>query len=148
MIRIATGASMTLLALSLLSASAIAQGPQNASIPQSPQAGEVPSGDVQIGIGVVCDTGDQVRRFATLSDKGGDIAQAIKVVNKEADNPAACAQVVAAYVRGKDMGEVHRDHDSVTVAEITIFAVPEGNKWQFVSPVKQYTAFPLKGIEI
>jgi hypothetical protein len=83
-----------------------------------------------------------------LSGENGDVAQAIKTVNTEANNPSACAQVVAAFVRGKDLGEVHRAHDSLNVVEITILAVPENNQWQFVAPVKQYTAFPVKGFEI
>ena len=138
MIRFAAGASTALLALSLVSGSATAEN----------QLDQISAEDVQVGVGVVCDTDMQIKRFATLSEQAGDVKQAINTVNTEAKNPAACAQVVAAFVRGKDVAEVHRAHDSLTVAEITILAVPEGNQWQMVSPVKQYTAFPVKGIDI
>lgn len=141
MTRFATGAAAGLLALGLLSARAIAADP---GIDQALARGD----DVQVGVGVVCDTKDQIQRFAKLSEQDGDVAQAIKSVNTEAKNPAACAQIMAAFVRGKDVAEVHRAHDALQVAEITILAVPEGNRWQVVSPVKQYTAFPVKGMEI
>lgn len=137
MIRLATGVSAAVLALSMLSGNATAED----------QLNQISAENVEVGIGVVCDTDAQIKRFASLSELA-DVTQAIKTVNTEAKNPAACAQVVAAFVRGKDVAEVHRTHDSLTVAEITILAVPEGNNWQMVSPVKQYTAFPVKGIEI
>jgi hypothetical protein len=146
--RILTGASAALLAFTLGSANATADNPGAEEALAGSTEIAIPPGDVQVGVGVVCDTGDQVKRFAALSDQEGDVALAIRTVNNEADNPAACAQVVAAFVRGKDIGEVHRDHDSLAVAEITILAIPEGDQWQFVSPVKQYTAFPVTGFEI
>lgn len=138
--RTATIASVGLLALALVSARATAADP---AIDQA-----LAHGDVQVGVGVVCDTSDQIQQFAKLSEQDGNVAKAIKAVNTAAKNPAACAQIVAAFVRGKNVGQVHRAHDSLQVAEITILAVPEGNQWQFVSPVKQYTAFAVKGIEI
>lgn len=139
MIRIAAGASVTLLALALVAPKATAENPQiDTALGQN----------VQVGYGVVCDTRDQVEQFAHLSERAGNVDTAIKAVNDEAKNPAACAQVVAAFIRGQNVGQVHRAKDSLAVAEITILAVPEGNQWQFVSPVKQYTAFPVKGYEI
>ena len=139
MIRIAAGASVTLLALALVAPKATAE---------NPQIDTALGKNVQVGYGVVCDTRDQVEQFAKLSERDGNVANAVNAVNTEAKNPAACAQVVAAFIRGQNVGEVHRAKDSLAVAEITILAVPEGNQWQFVSPVKQYTAFPVKGYEI
>ena len=147
--RIATGASVALMALTLASANATADNPRpDQVLPGGDTQIAIPPGDVEVGVGVVCDTGDQIKRFAVLSGEDGDVARAIRTVNTESNNPAACAQVVAAFVRGKEVGEIHRSHDSLTVSEITILAVPENNQWQFVSPVKQYTAFPVKGFEI
>ena len=138
MTRVATGATLAALTF-LLSGAAIAGGRQPADIHAS---------SLEVGIGVVCNTKEQAAKFARLSDETGNILQAIKTVNAEAENPTACGKLIAAFVRGRSVGEVHRTHGSVKLAEITIVAVPDGKGWQRVPPVKQYTAFALKGIEI
>jgi hypothetical protein len=138
MVQFAKRAILGTLAASLVSVTAIAAEDQ----------GQKPAGDIHVGQGVVCDTAAQVERFTTLMDESSDMEKAITAVNTEAENPRACGMVLAAFVRGEEVGEVRKDNRAMKVVEITILAVPVGDKWHFVTPLKQYTAIAPKGIEI
>ena len=107
-----------------------------------------PAGDILVGQGVVCDTVQQVERFTALMGEEGSAERAVNIVNKEVSNPRACGMVLAAFTRGGEVGEVRNANRAMKVIEITIVAVPVGNQWHFVTPLKQYAAVAAKGIEI
>ena len=106
------------------------------------------TGKVQVGQGVVCDTAKEVERVASLIGRAGDANDAVKVVNEETGNPIACAAIQAAFVRGAKLHQIHTAKGSLQVVEITILAVPLNGEWHTVTPVRQFAAFALKGIEI
>jgi hypothetical protein len=135
--QIIKSAAISLMAASLLSATAIAEDAVQ----------RTPGSDISVGTGVVCDTAQQVERLASLMEQG-NVESAVSTVNTEANNPRACGMVLAAFVRGDEVGEVHNANKALKVVEITILAVPVGNQWQYVAPLKQYTAFAPKGVEI
>jgi len=108
----------------------------------------VPAGDILVGQGVVCDTIQQVERFTALMSESGSIERAVNTVNDEVANPRACGMVLAAFTRGSEVGEVRNARRAMKVVEITIVAVPVGNQWHFVTPLKQYAAIAAKGIDI
>lgn len=136
---ITKGAALLTLAASFFAATALADKTQH-----SPLAGE----DVSVGQGVVCDTVQQVERFTALIGESRDLEQALKTVNAEAEKPRACGMVLAAFLRGDEVGEIRSGAHTAKVVEITIVAVPRNNEWQFVTPLKQYTAFRTKGVDV
>lgn len=129
-------AAPLMLAASLVSGTAIAA------------EGLKPAGDVHVGQGVVCDTAQQIERFTALVGGSKDVEVAVNTVNTEAENPQACGLVLAAFTRGDEIREVRNGERSAKVVEITILAVPVGDQWQSVTPLKQYTAFPNTGVEV
>lgn len=104
--------------------------------------------DLSVGRGVVCDTAQQVERFTALVGELRDVEKSIRTVNAEAENPEACGLLLAAFVRGNEVGEVRSGTNTAKVVEITILAVPVNDQWQFVTPLKQYTAFRTKGVDV
>ena len=114
---------------------------------ESQNDGRPAQGAIVIGQGVVCDSAQQIKHFAALLE-GASVEDAVNIVNQEADNPIACAAVMAAFVPGKDIHEVDREGRTLRIVEITIVAVPLNGQWHVVSPTKQYAAFHLKGMEI
>jgi hypothetical protein len=80
--------------------------------------------------------------------EAGSVENAVSAVNSEVSNPRACGVVLAAFTRGEEVGEVRNANRAMKVVEITIVAVPVGNQWHYVTPLKQYAAFPTKGVEI
>jgi hypothetical protein len=139
MAKFAKSAALVVLAASLVTANAIAD--------ESQKQDKSPDG-IHVGQGVVCDTVEQVERFTTLMGESSNLEHAVNIVNTEAENPRACGMVLAAFTRGDEVGEVRKANRVMKVVEITILAVPVGNQWHFVSPLKQYAAFPVKGLEI
>jgi len=131
-----------LLTAVLLGSSAIAGEPTE----KGPQGNRTDG--LLVGQGIVCDTAKQVERFTTLIEKARDDEHAMNIVNEEASNPVACAKVLAAFVRGEEVANVRNAKGLVAIVEITIIAVPVGDQWQFIAPLKQYAAFPTKGINI
>jgi hypothetical protein len=106
------------------------------------------SDQMVIGRGVVCDTVEQIVRFATLVGKARRSQRAIDIVNEEASNPTACGWVVVLFVRGSEIGRMRNDRGPLRIVEITVLAVPDGKKWRSISPLKQYTAFRPQGIDV
>jgi len=137
--RFAKCAAFSVLATSLFLTTAIADENR---LQQFPKEG------LNVGQGVVCDTVQQVARFMAIMGEARDVETAINVVNVEAAKPRACGMILAAFVRGEEVGEVHNGARSLKVVEITILAVPVGDQWHFVSPLKQYAAFAPRGVEI
>jgi hypothetical protein len=58
--------------------------------------------DYEVASSLVCDTQEQVERFAALF--AGNAQAAIRVVNAEQKNPTACAMMNIAFMRGNQLG--------------------------------------------
>jgi hypothetical protein len=95
-----------------------------------------------VGQGVFCNTAQQVERFAALAYGKHNAEEAISIVNQEARDSEACGQTLAAFVCGAEVAHVDNRVGAVRIKEITIFAVPVGDEWQAISPVRQFAAFP------
>lgn len=91
--------------------------------------------EVVTGIGVSCDTQEQVEMFAHLGGK----PQAIALVNEQAHGNV-CAIVEVAYIRGKTVAQVRNEH-TYDVAEILVVGFKKQGGWQQLPPVLQYTLF-------
>ena len=64
--------------------------------------------DVQVGTALVCDTRQQVERFAALYD--GDFDAAVRTVNTEVQDPSACAMASMTYLVSPPLAtEKHKD---------------------------------------
>jgi hypothetical protein len=105
-----------------------------------------PNGDTSavVGAGVVCDSAQQVERYAALKSGGAEAAQAIELVNAEANNPEACALLMIAFIPRAEVGNVSVTGGMLRVMEITIVAAATHAGWTSVPSVKQYTAVFIK----
>jgi len=129
------------LALTCLPAMAQSQDPQDQRL-LDPQTIEQES---TIGGGVICDTRDQMVRFVSLRDDGKEADAAIKLINAEAHNAAACTWVMVMFTSRKPIGELTIHGKIVSLVEITVHAFGDGRVWKRVPEVKQYTLVPEKG---
>lgn len=114
-------------------------------------AQEQPQQEAEIGNGVMCDTPQQVERFASLFH--GDTNGALKMVNGEAartpkvDAAQACGIVQAVYVRGNGV-RTTRTHDGFAeIVEVNVIAVFDGG-WKPIRPITQYTLVRPKETQI
>lgn len=61
-----------------------------------------------IGIGIVCNTSDQVARLTRLRENSTP-QEALAAVNREVSDPTACGAVVIAFEAGKKVGDLLRE---------------------------------------
>jgi hypothetical protein len=108
------------------------------------QAGDIPAQaiDYEVGSSLVCDTQEQVERF--LAVFSGDAHAAIRVVNAEQQNPSACAIMNIAFVRGNQLGSVHRGDGAFQITHILVIGVENENGIQPVKPAAYFSAFGVK----
>jgi hypothetical protein len=118
-------ATMTLLLAAATSAGMAAEAPANLE----------PSDEVRVGLGVACDTEGQIERYASLIG-ANDSAQAVQIVNDEAQNPRACGAVAIAYKISKQtVASVRNAKGSFRIVEIVVIAASaDGSRWQAVDP--------------
>ena len=88
------------------------------------------------GTGIVCDTPDQVQRFAVLGAK----PEAIKTINDGAAK-AVCALTTVRYIRGREVSRVRSSDHAYRVVEILLIEVKLHGQWGEITPSLQYTLF-------
>ena len=95
---------------------------------------------IEVGVGLVCNSEQQVQRYLALSVKEQPPETAIKVVNTEAQDPNACSIAAVAFIRGKQGAAVPAPGGQMKITEIRILAAQTPFGWQRVTGLVQYTA--------
>ena len=103
---------------------------------------------LQSGVGVVCDTPEQLQRYLKLHFAGSEPAAALETVNAESNNPKACGIVATAFIENKEVGHVSVSSEIMRLVQITIIATRSALGWQRVPPTVQYTALFVKAQEV
>lgn len=90
------------------------------------------------GTGVVCDTVEQIERFASLDATH----EAIKTVNAGQN---VCVMATVSYYRGRDLNRVRSSEHSWQVVEILVVAFVVRGQWATITPPSiQYTLFQVE----
>lgn len=104
------------------------------------------NGGVQIGMGIMCDTGQQAQRLTDLmANKSPE--EAMSMVNQEADNPLACGVAVVAFETGKHIGDVHNKKGTFKIMEIKVLAAATAEGWRTAESMTQFAPMPVAEIE-
>ena len=98
--------------------------------------------DYQIGQSLVCDTQQQVERFVALYT--GDAQAAIRFVNAEEKNPAACAIMNVAFLRGTQVGTARHGASAFGIIRILVVGIDNGNGVRPVRPAAHFSIFLVK----
>jgi hypothetical protein len=111
------------------------------------QAALQPEGQAQpnVGGGVICDTRQEVQRFATLRGEGKEAAEALQTVNYEARDKDACNVTLVMFTRSKPVAGMTISGRPASILEITVQAFGNGRTWKQVQPIVQYTVAMEKG---
>ena len=100
---------------------------------------------VALGVGVFCDTAEQMQRFLTLysADYSAEISPpaAIQAVNSEKASRGACGMAPILFVRGDYVGSVNVSGGIMRIVEIMVIAMKMPQGWLDVPQTQQYTAF-------
>jgi hypothetical protein len=102
--------------------------------------------DVELGVGLVCDTQQQVERFVAVFH--GDVAAAAKAVNDEVNNPTACVVASMAFVRGDELGTTRSNEGTFQIFKILLVGVGTGSGMQAVTPSVYFSVAKVEEIEV
>lgn len=99
-----------------------------------------PVNSIEVGVGLICNSEQQVQRYLALYGKDQSAEAAIRLVNTEAANPNACLIGAVAFVRGKEGMAVPAPGGQMKITQITILAAQTPFGWQRVTGLVQFTA--------
>jgi hypothetical protein len=118
-----------------------------ADVPNSSPPSVSQNGNVQVGVGVICNSSTQVQRYLAVKTSASS-EDAILAVNRETRDEHACGMAMIAFMAGERTAEVNVDNGLMHVTQITIVAVATDGGWKQVPATTQYTAFFEKAISI
>jgi hypothetical protein len=104
--------------------------------------------DLTIGIGIICNTPEQMLRLIGLRNTGAQAERAVKVVNTEAKDPRACGVAAVAYVTGKMVDMKNVQGKLVQIVRIDVVAAFNGQNWARIPAMTQYALIEPQGYEI
>jgi hypothetical protein len=100
---------------------------------------------IDVGRGVMCDTADEVKRFIALRSGGKEPDIALKTVNGEVGNTAACNYGFVMFSGEEPIVELSVNGRPVSIVRIVVHAFGSGSAWKRVPETVQYTPLPGKG---
>ena len=98
--------------------------------------------EIERGPVLICDTQEQVKRFAQVFDGNQDLA--INTVNVEAHDPNACAVVNAAYLLGPQLEVARSKAHAFAITGVAVIGVVTPNGYQPITPSLHFTPVSLK----
>ena len=96
--------------------------------------------NAQVGVGLICDSAQQVERYLTLYQGNTTPENALDVVNTESKNPHACGMAAIAFIADQQVAILNTSNGTVRVLRIKIIAAATDRGWQQVPEMIQYTA--------
>ena len=93
---------------------------------------------VETGTGVLCDSRAQIEKVAALDAE----VSAIETINTS--EPKACAYAEVRFIRGASYGQVHLSKHTFDVVEVLVLGFKTQGEWRQLSPMVQWTLFPIK----
>ena len=104
--------------------------------------------NVAIGVGIICNTPEQMGRLLGMRNDGAEIDRAVKVVNTEAKDPRACGVAAVAFMSDKMVDMRNVQGKLVQIVRISVVAAFDGNKWSRVPVLTQYALIEPQGYSI
>jgi hypothetical protein len=98
--------------------------------------------EVDVGHIMICDTQNQVERFAQLFES--DMAKAISAINNEEHYANACALVDVAYVEGPQIGIARSALHTFGIIPIVVVAAQTPAGYRMVEPEVFFTPVRIK----
>jgi len=104
--------------------------------------------NVAIGVGVICNTSEQMLRLVSLRVDGDDVGHAVTVVNGEAKDPRACGVAAVAFTSDKMVDMKNVQGKLVQIVRISVLATFDGARWARVPAMTQYALIEPEGYAI
>ena len=102
------------------------------------QAEDLDAGEVQVGTRLVCNTQHEALRFVKLYS--GDAEAALRIVNAEESDPAACGIVSIFYFVGSRLGSARTENATFNIVKILVIGVVTSDGVRTVLPTEYFSA--------
>ena len=104
--------------------------------------------NLAIGVGIICNTSEQMQRLVGLRIDGEEVPRAVSTVNDEVKDPRACGVAAVAFTSDEmvDMKTVHGK--LVQIVRINVVAAFDGEQWSRVPVMTQYALIEPDGYTI
>ena len=103
---------------------------------------------IAIGVGIICNTPEQMERLVGLRNDGKEMVRAVTAVNDEAKDPRACGVAAVAFMSDKMVDMKNVQGKLVQIVRITVVATFDGRQWARVPIMTQYALIEPKGYTI
>lgn len=104
--------------------------------------------NVAIGVGIICNTPEQMQRLVGLRIDGAEVDQAVGVVNGEARDPRACGVAAVAFVSDSMVDMKNVQGKLVQIMRISVVAAYDGRQWAPIPEMTQYALMEPEGYAI
>lgn len=101
-----------------------------------------------VGVGIICNTPQQMQRLVGLRMGGAEVKRAIIVVNKEAKDARACGIAAVAYWSDKMVDMKTVEGKLVQIVRISVVAAFNGQQWSRIPAMTQYALMEPEGYAI
>jgi hypothetical protein len=112
----------------------------------SANAAEPPQ--VNVGIGLFCDSAEQVERYLALSGENAAPEDTLRAVNDEAKNSDACGVAAIAFVADERVRTVIHSNGAVRIMRVTVIAAVTENGWLPVPAMTKFTALSAQSVDV
>lgn len=104
--------------------------------------------NLTIGVGIICNTPEQMQRLIGLRIGGAEVAYAVRAVNTEAKNPRACGIAAVAFTSDKMVDMKSVQGRLVQIMRISVLAAFDGQHWSRIPVMTQYALIEPNGYAI
>jgi len=104
--------------------------------------------NVAIGVGIICNTPEQMGRLLGMRNDGAGMDRAVQVVNKEAKDPRACGVAAVAFMSDKMVDMRNVQGKLVQIVRISVVAAFDGKQWSRIPVMTQYALIEPHGYSI
>lgn len=114
-------------------------------------AGATPMQDddnISIGVGIICNTSEQMQRLIGLRMTGQEVPRAVSTVNDEVKDPRACGVAAVAFMSDKMVDLKNVNGKMVQIVRITVLAAFDGQQWSRIPVMTQYALIEPQGHSI
>jgi hypothetical protein len=103
---------------------------------------------VAIGVGIICNTPEQMDRLVGMRNDGAEMDAAVIAVNHEAKDPRACGVAAVAFMSDKMVDMKNVQGKLVQIVRISVVAAFDGEQWARVPVMTQYALIEPDGFTI
>ena len=116
--------------------------------PGNVNAEPMDDGGIAIGVGIICNTPEQMERLVGLRNDGKEMKGAVVAVNDEAKDPRACGVAAVAFMSDKMIDMKNVQGKLVQIVRISVVATFDGRQWARVPVMTQYALIEPEGYAI